>query len=1108
MQRRVVTVLSVLLVVGQGARQGFTAEPGASFEEWQKRDQDAWRTFQGRSRATPSRQGVRTVPRTDDPPELPPDEHAAAALIADGDETEPVVLPAGPELAVVGDAGWAARHGTAPGGLLDALDGGRPGGDVSTMLALLRQTQGPFTEAEEQTLIKRFVPYAESDSEAAHAAIRQQNEALLRAMIYRQMMVQTAWEYDFALADAEIAKRMGDTETLEEAELLAEIQRQMAQEQQGALEAIRKEMDSGLALPTPEEVQAEDKAKRDNAVAALELPAAVEPPEGKVLLGYLKLEKTFFQKHDYVDPWANEQGSGVWHKDLAIDVNEGGVTYCYTLRLGVQPPSVRKYTCSWSIPKLIPCYGERRGPSVVDPGVTMLPLRVELTDAGSTPGESVICISGNAVSAILTQCDTTVFWGDMDDINPEYNRLAVRVGGGASSNANVSARLDKFPMPHPDDNAPCVAFCIGNMGEWIAYWGFKWDPVEQSAPAMVPPDDPDLGQEQNEAIAEHQANIASTEKVLKRIEAELANEQNPTRREDLRQQALHMRQNIHDSKDLIESIRTGTIVKTRGPWDEHAAVVLAETSRKLREDCLRAQQMQANYARMAKILERMKPEDAKRFYDSMAGDMIRGIHEPGGFERAQKALAALHATTMTAAREAQQADYADQAIQFANLAGVERDLYILEGIKRNCDRGIFVGSLFMGMGAGTALTMAYEGSCTGFVEGPKQAAINAVIQGGVMLGAMGVMKIGSWGIGKLLNPKVGQSQVNTFKNILEKNRYDQEMEWNRALVNQVKERVSAFEKCKLSGGKDYLKIRMQLDDAVGAANSSALAKRIMKNELTVLQNEIKSGATRDYTKLRDCLGYQKVFDNRLQKSIYPRTDAEVVRQLKNQGYNVDTKWFCDFRNSCSRGVNADRDFGLLYEMEGLLTKNGRQASMTEVMKDGQKAYNAAYKQVTGHSATLADQSFTTSTFSESFPLSWLEGKVAGPSSPAFRPVRPDDFEKAGNAIFNKVQNALKGHDPAFVKMKGACASLSKDLRTKVLERLANPPASSTISSASRKAAQEHWRKVEKVMNDFATDQCDPLTAMRDLQRLTGSTSVTESAAQVQRLVNRLGGGTP
>lgn len=778
---------------------------------------------------------------------------------------------------------------------------------------------------------------------------------------------------------------------------------------------------------------------------------------------------------------------------------------------------------------MIPLYGERisntvgTGEYINTDVLTEVPLRVDVVDAGSKPhnaGKNVALVVGvgswgsetggpkpdlGASEGLTYSTHLIVYVGEQpSNVDYEYAfwGRGTYIEGG---------KLTSYKFYPPKGKTRYVYFCIKDQcdwGAWSVYLRYKWSPTDAQAPASALPPDPNLTAEQNEAVAEQQGNIASTERVLGRIEDEWAAEQNAARREELRLQALHMRQNILDSKDLIESIRTGAIVKTRGPWDEHAAVVLAETSRKLREDCLRAQQMQASYARMLKVLQRMKPEEGKQFYDSMAGSMICGIHDPGGFERAQKALNALHATTMTAAREVQQANYADQAIKFAKLAGVERDLYILEGIKRNCDRGIFVGSLFMGMGAGTALTMAYEGCCTGIVEGPKQAAINATIQGGVMLGAMGVMKIGSWGIGKLLNPKVGQSQVNSFKNILEKNRYDQEMEWNRALVNQVKERVSAFEKCKLAGGKDYLKIRMQLDEAVAAANSSALAKRIMKNELTVLQNEIKSGATRDYTKLRDCLGYQKVFDKRLQKSIYPRTDAEVVKQLKSQGYNVDEKWFREYRNACSRGVNADRDFGLLYEMEGLLTKNGRQASMAEVMKDGQKAYNAAYKQVTGHSATLADQSFTTSAFNESFPLSWLEGKVAGPSSPAFRPVRPDDFEKAGNAIFNKVQNALTGSDPAFVKMKGACASLSKDLRSKVLERLANPPASSTISSASRKAAQEHWQKVEKVMNDFASDKCDPLTAMKELQRLTGSTSVTESAAQVQRLVNRLGGGTP
>jgi hypothetical protein len=92
----------------------------------------------------------------------------------------------------------------------------------------------------------------------------------------------------------------------------------------------------------------------------------------------------------------------------------------------------------------------------------------------------------------------------------------------------------------------------------------------------------------------------------------------------------------------------------------------------------------------------------------------------------------------------------------------------------------------------------------------------------------------------------------------------------------------------------------------------------MKNELSVLQNEIKSGATRDYSKLKEVLNSQKIFDNRLQKSIYPRTDAAMVGKLKSQGYNVESGWFQEYRNACSSGVNADRDLGLMAQYEKML----------------------------------------------------------------------------------------------------------------------------------------------------------------------------------------------
>lgn len=918
-----------------------------------------------------------------------------AATIADGDEMSPVINPLGTAAAVSPDAGWALGLAKNPKPLLDALEGERPGGEVNALMALLRQAQGPLDESEDRALMQQYATQAASGSTKSQQSIRQQSESLLMAMINHQLMTQAAWEFDFAIAQNEMALQMQDEEEIQVTAMLAELQKSIMQEQQSNIEAIEKQAKAATPIPTPEELKQEQQT--ENAIA-------------------------------------DEIAIKVGNAEAAPVSGNGGKAES----------------------------GQATGD--VD---SMVSRYFALREEHRVLNES--CNAGNTQACT----EATAIYREAMDIRKKLEAKGIDVLN--------------YKKPEPQLVAGQEA------------------PVTNE-PLLVPTKpDPNLTSEQNQAIAEHEQNIISAQRTANKIRQEMANEKDPQRREELRLQALHMDQNAHDSKDLIESIRTGTIVKTRGPWDEHAAVVLAETSRKLREDFQRASQMQASYVRMLNILKKYNPAEADKFQKNMSANVIKGIYDEGGFAKAQQALDVLYASTKGASQSEMKKLESQQTKANEYLAMVERHLSYAETIKSGCDKAIFVGTLFTGLAPGLALSMAYEGATTGIEKGPAEAIKNMTKQGLTMLAMAGVMKAGSWGIGKLLNPKVAQSEINSFKNLVEANKYRQEMEMNQALVNQLKERVAAFEKCKASGGKNYLEIRKALDEAVTAANGSPLAKRIMKNELTTLENQIRSGATRDYSKLKECAGYQKVFDSRLQKSIYPRTDAEMISKLRNQGYNVEKGWFQEYRNACSRGINADRDLGLLAQYEKMVTKSGKPVSMSQFMDEAQKAYDASYKAVTGRSAKIADQSITTSAHNESFPLSWLQKKAEGPFTTLDPPVTPKDFEKAGKAIYNKVQNALAGPDPAFVKMKKACASLSKDLKSKVLNRLQNPPAQSAVSPAQRQLALKHWEKVQKVMEDFATDKADPLTTMKKLQQLTGSTSVSQSAAEVQKLLAKIGG---
>ena len=928
-----------------------------------------------------------------------------AASIPDGDEQAPFIKPAGTPAPVGSEAGWTAEVANNPKPFLEALEGGRPGGEVSALMALLRQTQGPFDENEEKSMMSQYAAQSASGSSKGQKGIRSQSEHLFKAMVEREMMMQAAREYDQARAQGEVAGMMGDEDEKQISAMLGDVQKMMIQESQSSIETEVKAGETDVQVPTAEEVKQELKQENENAVLVVQK-----------LCGTSEGAKP-----------ENPNDS----KNAATGKSEGD-----------------------NIDAMVSKYFELRDEH-------------RMLTEGCKGGNNGACTEATAV------------YREAMDLRKKLEAKGINV----LTYKKVDAKSTK------GNAIPAVAANI------------------KEEPLMVPSNpDPSLTTEQNEAVAEHQCNIGSAQRTLNSIRKEMAGEQNQARREELRMQALHMEQNIHDSKDLIESIRTGQIVKTRGPWDEHAAVVLAETSRKFREEFQRAHQMQASYVKMLNILNKYNPQEAERYRKAMGNSLVKGIFDPGGFDKAQKAINDLYGTTKGIKDVEQAKLISKQADSKAYLEMVERHLGYVETLKSGCDKAIFVGTLFTGLAPGLMLSMAYEGATTGIEKGPKEALKNMAIQGATMVAMAGVMKAGSWGFNKLLNPKVAQGEINTFKNIIEANKYQQEMEWNKALVNQFKEKSVAFEKCKAAGGKNYVEIRKALDESVAAVNSSSLAKRIMKNELNVLQTEIKSGVTRDYSKLREVLSSQKVFDNRLQKSIYPRTDAAMVDKLKSQGYNVESSWFQEYRNACSTGVNADRDLGLLAQFEKQLTKKGQPVSMNQFMDEAQKVYNESYKAVTGRSAKLADQSITTSQHSESFPVSWLQKKVEGPFTTLDPPVTPSDFEKAGKAIANKVNNALAGPDPAFANMKKAAASLSKDLKSKVFERLKNPPLKNDVSASSRQAALQHWEKVQQALDDFATDKCDPLTTMRKLQQLTGSTSIVQSAGEVQKLLKNLGGG--
>jgi hypothetical protein len=1021
-----------------------------------------------------------------------PVEIETVATSAD-EELPPYILPVQDGDSPGPGAGFVLGMLEDPQALLDALGGGRPEGDIIALKALLRQAAGPLEEAADQAMNKDLEPYARTTSAKARQAVRRQGELLAQAMLRQQLLLHSAWEFEYAQANMEMAEAVGDKEEMAVQERIALVQRQEVELAKAGLDALATLADAAPAIPSLAELKAEEEELAQAMAESVEqLPPAEPATEihgDKILVGYLKHDGSHVQKLEHTDFNTNVLKVPIEEQGI-VKVEGKSLSYYMRDPAVVGKVTTYRHTFSWEAPEMIPLYAEK-----LYPGVNGVPqewftaagdgfFNARLVDGGSS------CSDGSSVTFVVEHGV-----GTSESVS---NLGTVHFAPLLSTDPAKKAVQERIDIKISEQNQPrylYIAFKYGHM--WTVSERYRWEPHDfaSGAPALTADAASDDAGKFN-PLAEHEANIAVDEKWLVRVRREMAAETDPERHKELRYQALHLEQNIHDSRDIMESIRTGEFVKTRGPWDEHAAVVLARTSQQMADEAARAKELQASYIRCTKELEKYDPDLAKHYFDVMDENMITDIYRPGRMEHAKAFYKELHTHTMSHARDQQAKLEKDQDRAFVDAVRASKNLEYLETLKSGCDKAIFVGSLAMGT-PGLALGMAYEGATTTVDKGLRAAVKNMAVQGTLILGGMAVIKGGGWTICKFLNPKVTTPNPQSFRNMLEANRAAQELEWNRNLVNRLKESAAAVERSKAAGGKGYLSARTSLDEAVKAVDGSFLAKDLMKNEFKSAMAGANSTAGR--ARLQGVLSYQNAYTGRLQEHIHPHVDRKFVTALRRQGYNVEQSWFREFRNASSKGANRDRDLGLLSQYERIVTKDGKSISMNQFMRDAQKSYDAAYKEVTGRSARLADQNITTTMHRESFPISWLDGRFLQETG------TPKDFVAGGRAIYAKVSNALAGPDPYFVNLKKASSSLSKDLGTKVIPALRTPGVGKGLTPTARQAATEHWTGVQKILDDFATDKVDPLTTMKRLREYTGHSSILESAAEVRKVLAKLGG---
>lgn len=978
----------------------------------------------------------------------------------------------------------------------DVLAGGRPGGEVLATKGLMRVLGGPLSAAQEKELNARYAKAYSRPTAATAARHHNINKGLIGAIVQREIMLRSIREHDAAMKEAAIAEQLGNQEGRNEALEMAGIQQAMLQKAAANLAKIA-ETAAADENKANSDAEKPDNAKDEYREALALLNSLKTQPEEKpsqrVYLGRWVLEKVIR---------ASLKGDHSFSNCTTLDSSENGLII-------ERKYSKDKLSAGWDKPpEDIPVaqYSEGQAP---DPREFF---KMKVWIKGSTEATAHFFWLRNGLYTEAT------LWGGGEPSLGNYS--------GKTNNSNrllneanflISTML-KPPVLGNSDTLK-MALLLGvdcGNNEWLGSgFVYKWIPDTGGTPQTADMDilkefviGDSLDAQKQTAIKEHLTNIEFAQKNIEFNRRALANTKDPATADRIRFNILHSEQDIHDSKDEIESVKSGQSVHTRGPWEQHAEAVAIRQSQEIAERAERAHQMQASALRMASVLGKYSPEDAKKAHELILGRISTGLFNKDGMANAEAAFDQIHALTKQAMLKDQGERESDQEKTRATADRTARAAEYVEAIKRNADRAVFIGTMFTPMGPGAAISIAYEGMTASIEKGPVEAIKRVAKTGAALVVMAGAVKGGQAILGKFINPKVAASTDEVFSAA----KFNEELKFNQLLVDDVKKTQAALNKARTAGesASKVAGLEAAASDAVSVANSSTLAKRIMKNELFLAEEAVKVAkqqvkmTAKNPEALKAALRTEAEATQRLldveathvgfQGSLngtYNKIDDALIRDLQSQGYNVERNWFMEFRNATSKGVNADRDFGLKGHVEAFLKQNGNPCSVEVFMENAQKSYNKSYRFFNGgRSAKLADQSITTSAFNEAFPLEFLDSTKVGTAS-------ADSFKRAGKAIFNKVENALAGSDPEFVKLQKAYASLSKDLKTKVL-----PSLDKLASTRNNPQAIKYWEDVTHVMDDFAKGRIGPITATQQMRQLTGGKTMKQVAGDVVSMMRK------
>ena len=620
---------------------------------------------------------------------------------------------------------------------------------------------------------------------------------------------------------------------------------------------------------------------------------------------------------------------------------------------------------------------------------------------------------------------------------------------------------------------------------------------------------------ERERIDFHRHNIGFVEANLARDRAELAKETDPERRAALEFRIVGALSDIQAEKDLIASIETGTLVRTRSPFDDYAHAGFIANIRDTQQRMERFQRGTASLLKLAAMLPGEEGDNARAFVERQLTPEVRTRMDEAVIQQIADALG----KKVQGHHLGQQAKD-EEAAALANL-GVEA----AENIKQAADSGMMVASLF----GGQAVDTAYQ-AVTGYIEGgPTEAVLRTVSSIGPRTGAAvealrgyregGLAEAATrgsiafitskgieYGMGKVV-ARAGRGGVDA----------DGPAPTAKAKVADAapppttaagdaapaplgptafeREAKAQFDRARKEGEalvQDLRAAQRRLADAGSAGRPAA--------ELAQIQKEIRDKVTsingnpnaKNYLKYQGDPTTQRMYVLQLE-SVHGDVERQFHQNMRERGWNQQA--LKEMRNAASAGsVGMDYDIGLDEAAMKSLTRDGKPAMLHTWQTEAQQAWEQAYAKVTGGNAKLAWESVTTSKHLESYrDTAWL-GKDKSKVSKAWGQQAADVTRYKS---WHMLEEAPKlSH---FERLQEVSRGAAKDFDTKVAPMLDR--IKPTAGSADHfKASRQHWQEVRQVLAEFGNNTIDPITANRRIRLLTGGKDIPQVVDEMATLM--------